>query len=1272
MSRSLLACALLVFGSFGCNEERPAISRVQANAMEKSAFEGDWYMVQTVIDAPYTTEFTFTGDQSEVEKLRWEIQEKVLVGYRAYERFEDSERADELGEDYQGAPVAAYAIESHFDIRYDYNPSTGERINVIVENDSDRPWYEREFMRVDWSVNLVRNWNFWADKGELEPIAYYASDECAATGENCDDVPVVEDGYMDFTYRFLATPGEIDDPDWGTFPACWLYYAFDDCTAQEIKVRVAFRRAEPSDYEPLLWNDHDQEFFGYFDVQRYGYDDQYGPVESRRVRYATRFDIWQASHTDQVCAADDACGGDGSRCDATMGLCTLPYRDRAPKPIVFHVGPRTEERDLPVLQQVATEWSGAFRDTVNSLRENECAKYDDAATPEDCAALRDEALEMFILCPNNPVAEGDPAECGPAGVAPRIGDIRYNFMYMVDEPQLGSPLGYGPSLPDPETGELFAASAFVYGPELEVYSAWARDLVALLNGEIAVDDYIAGVNVRDWVAAQQPGGAEEARRTRRLDAEDVTQRREAMSLDWARALPHMPSGRGGPGGRAKDLRALSRARQAVQDSGVLAARGPGGAARLASLRGTPIEAQMVNDEILLAAGMDPRGAPSPEVIADASPLRRMSPAALRAVTRARRERLARRCVWMREFSDPAAIAYALEHQGEDPEQVKNDIRALALRSTMAHEVGHTLGLRHNFEGTYDALNYPPEYWELRNDTDGMGPRYLDPETQEELEGGIREFQYSTVMDYSSRFNSDTHGIGHYDVAAIKYGYGKLMEVFPNVTEADADIANVLVLYTNFGWPMPLLYDGDGKLTGLHYTEYPTYFGDLEDRRDVFWEDLVDFYGDAAWFESPITHLATATGEPIVPYRFCSDEFESANTTCRMFDEGADLYEVTADHIDRYRNYYIFDAFKRDRVNFNEAPYFWRVYERYLEPLQSLNQWYVLLAADLIATEAEGDDVAYFLERPDGFGPFTIAATDSFQTFAETLTMPEPGGHYLEARGDGSNWLVPWTSECPPPEEDPECAGVSLTDGRWLETTWDFDSGYYWDDKVMRVGFFLDKALAMELMSDPTTWFMGRDTAADIRQYQLSYYTNFRDQMVDLFGGLMGDTVDSLAPYRARDGSFHRPDFLDTDRDLPPGALPIDPQTGFTVQLFAAVYGMTMMSDNFDTTFIDSARVWLEGRGESITPLRPTVTFDDPYGGKRYVALSFPDEGGVERGVAARVFAEANQLLEIINDNLSTADEVARADAALRNYIDNLDLMRQIADYLELGPVSIWE
>ena len=54
-----------------------------------------------------------------------------------------------------GQIVASFAITKHFDIRRDYNPTTGEENNVIVENDTDRPWYQREYFRVDWSKNLV-------------------------------------------------------------------------------------------------------------------------------------------------------------------------------------------------------------------------------------------------------------------------------------------------------------------------------------------------------------------------------------------------------------------------------------------------------------------------------------------------------------------------------------------------------------------------------------------------------------------------------------------------------------------------------------------------------------------------------------------------------------------------------------------------------------------------------------------------------------------------------------------------------------------------------------------------------------------------------------------------------------------------------------------------------------------------------------------------------------------------------------------------------------
>ena len=48
-----------------------------------------------------------------------------------------------------------FPIESHFDVQREYDSSTGEQSNVISENTSDRPWYERSYMRVKWDENPI-------------------------------------------------------------------------------------------------------------------------------------------------------------------------------------------------------------------------------------------------------------------------------------------------------------------------------------------------------------------------------------------------------------------------------------------------------------------------------------------------------------------------------------------------------------------------------------------------------------------------------------------------------------------------------------------------------------------------------------------------------------------------------------------------------------------------------------------------------------------------------------------------------------------------------------------------------------------------------------------------------------------------------------------------------------------------------------------------------------------------------------------------------------
>ena len=164
---SLVAAAGLAVLASGCAEEREPINQVQPNVLDKSFFVGknlldssddpEFYAQGTLIDVGYGASqnglFTSTYAQP-LSRIKWVIQEKELVGRLTYERIENSDGKGVGGLKNEGVIVAVYPIEKHFDIQKQYNPTTGEELNVGVENSTDRPWYERQYFRVDWSKNL--------------------------------------------------------------------------------------------------------------------------------------------------------------------------------------------------------------------------------------------------------------------------------------------------------------------------------------------------------------------------------------------------------------------------------------------------------------------------------------------------------------------------------------------------------------------------------------------------------------------------------------------------------------------------------------------------------------------------------------------------------------------------------------------------------------------------------------------------------------------------------------------------------------------------------------------------------------------------------------------------------------------------------------------------------------------------------------------------------------------------------------------------------------
>ena len=386
----ILTLCFSTFLILGCAEERAPIDRVQPYALDKSFFVGESYTdtsddpefwtQATLIDVGYGASqdglFTSTYAQP-MSRIKWQITEDLLIGRISYERIDNSDGKGLGGPVQDGVIAVAFRILSHFDIERVYNPTTGERLNIVQENVFDRPWFERTHMRVDWSRNLnVDSYDF--DTLSLlgiyggiryEPLSYDVTDP------HHPNAPVFdfEANYFDITTKAFAAPQALDLSrlGWGinSFPACFLPPDFaggtapvGNCNPVELTIRHSFRRVVDTDYEPKDWDGYRFKAYGAFTVERRGYTRNYRMTDDRWYRFISRYNLWHRSHyydDEDTMTGDIACYtpdttqpgqdpnrdedgngtadeceavGDGSQCDTFRQQCTLPYRRRSVRP----------------------------------------------------------------------------------------------------------------------------------------------------------------------------------------------------------------------------------------------------------------------------------------------------------------------------------------------------------------------------------------------------------------------------------------------------------------------------------------------------------------------------------------------------------------------------------------------------------------------------------------------------------------------------------------------------------------------------------------------------------------------------------------------------------------------------------------------------------------------------------------------------------------------------------------------------------------------------
>jgi len=1814
--------AALALWLVGCATEVGDIDRTEPDKIKKSDLRGVWYMVMTVVDAPVPTPFSFNGEMNfgGGVKVIFDIQEEHLVAYPISEvyiegaekpwksakirNYWDEGKSEEFMDIFLGQPIAAYAITSHFDVIREYNAQTGDQSNVIVEDEDDRYWYEREYIRVDWSDNAVSDLMFLAAV-DSSSVDYYVQEYEV---DNPDAFEMTE-GSINFVTKLHAQPASAS--------SCSIYsIAPYDCAGAVIKSRTSFRKVDPNnDYVPLRYPEYDhQDRFGFFMTEKYGYDLNNGIVLEGKTWLANRWNIWENSRTaDPImdpeteeltpCLLDEDCEGlHGGQVHCMVeqwwgdGHCvtwdTLPYGQRTPRPIVFHMNSTWPMQLLRTAYSVSDEYSDVFGETMAWLKlyaEKGLADTRYCETNADCAAhalydgnitsmhgkpcssddecregigealqhlyscqasvcIQKQQCQQNIPCPNGQVCQdsicedefgpvtspveqtgaytvflsdqdgvltphisqdemmttvtnqvlirvvnlsqsvsiqlegpggalcsgatftypaggvfvapecnvtaGGPVEiiataggetlatlkgvsfdsasiytfvfteggdsydlfvseathqdvggrgvrfvhavlghagidfslngslrtgdvrygggtdysgsregenrvvlvragdngdvtcysdhgigmctgwrteltpddmnllaeidaglpmmfavcenvwngdhCRPSDDDPdfevdrtawsdcrywwfdenmaawrnpcrevpgaasmkKHGDIRYNFLYWIGEDQTASPLGYGPSAADPDTGEIYHGIANLYGGPMVTYSQYAKDLLDLAVGEKTPEGIATGKYVKEYIETHPPEGMYDSLHAELADP--------IHDRDWVRARAQENLKRRPPLRRtwltAEESKLVKEqlrsdfvknvftdpefAREAMYQALPEGLDPVSAKARMSKIQGTWIEDLMINNEVVRAfeATQDSGDTALPQALDTDM----MSPLnwGTRDHVRKEQERLAKlaennyysadalesaevnvlgTALKIKEYcSDPAAWTEYGVDNADDCEYW--EMTQQMMDGVTLHEVGHTIGLRHNFLASTDAHNFQDEYYGLRepeyrkcategengclffnqtcklectSDADchqlgsacvatviddeeksicmdqhadpagtcyGYKPQFsyceadadcidalgydaanvrcmksveqrygrcgakvikdassgacpagllpddkgfcvkddtcgqsgtcrkdgavsctddadcqavfevvqsdpvltpvfgLEPRahlTDSEAQNSRTEYQYSSLMDYGGTVNFDMHGLGKYDRAAIKFGYGELIEAYTDIRVLEQALYDVNKLWSNdtLEQTSDFVYDTEihamlifhefltlndfiGVKENLSRVNVPYQKARLEKEMILSWNR--GLY-DRTYF--------------IVPYKARYDGWRGAFYTY-VWDLGVDFLEILNHSWSKLHDYYIYDAFKRERLwsyqGGNPLGYYNRILGRWMPMLQDAGRLYGLYWNMF---RAYPESRVLFFNNRDAMGVVRESADYAMDQLLTLLASPAPGSYVLVDEGTPDARFVNFSYDIG--EEGSEL-NIPMGDGKFPYTTYYKDAGYYAFAHAMWIGSFWEKLAALQTLTDSTGYFIGDYIGEQVDVgvgTSIGFNTTYYTTLTNTVAGMMVDDLKHYSHY-VEDGVVRTFDFLHPweAEDKVKVAPSVD---GLSFKAFLGLYGFVYIPGGFDPGFVDSLRICLEGNGSCFDMFQgqfapDVVTFTDPWSKKTYRAWTTNYDG--ERiNAAYDLLNRANAVKVLYEEN--EWGESQETDTAKLEYEERLHRTVELIDMI---------
>ncbi|MGL5840424.1 MAG: zinc-dependent metalloprotease [Aeromonas hydrophila] len=198
-----------------------------------------------------------------------------------------------------------------------------------------------------------------------------------------------------------------------------------------------------------------------------------------------------------------------------------------------------------------------------------------------------------------------------------------------------------------------------------------------------------------------------------------------------------------------------------------------------------------------------------------------------------------------------------ELSSEQRNMISDAIAAHMYRSTLVHELGHNLGLRHNFAGSTDKQNFYSV-----DEAKSLGLQHVPA--------------YSSIMDYAASEFDELPIFGPYDRAALRFAYARQVEVpYGQPNEAGRQPTALLSL---------------SELdTAYLQNDYRVRFGQLTALKG----HLKEGTPFSSWhtLDSDFHKALQDKTLTLKNYAFCTDNNVSLNSDCKRFDEGTNLIEM---------------------------------------------------------------------------------------------------------------------------------------------------------------------------------------------------------------------------------------------------------------------------------------------------------------------------------------------------------------------------------------------